>query len=165
MKYKAKLGAMFGNDKAQVYGEELERIQIKNGGILTPQIVVEEASKKTSPIHNFFEWNKDLAHEKYLLHQARLLINTIEVVVSFNGDEKTISRYINVTKESPDNGKTRFYAIAEKVLSNEELRKQVLERAISEMDYWKEKYKTYKELSPVFQAIGITKKRLKQIFV
>jgi hypothetical protein len=165
MKYKAKIGATFGEDKAQVFGEELEKIQKMNRGILTPTMVVEEARKKNSPLHSYFEWDKDLAHEKFLLHQARLLINSIEVVVSFNGEEKEIRRYLNVNQDSCDNETTtRVYAVTEKVLSNEELRNQILSQAISEQEYWVERYKTYLELSPIFEAIEKTKTKLK-IFI
>jgi len=162
MKYKARTGATFGEEKAQIYGEELERIQKENGGLLTPSLVIEEARKKSSPIHNYFEWDKDKAQEKYLLYQARQLINSIEVVVSFNGEEKEIRRYLNVTQQNEtDEEPERVYAVTEKVLSDSELRNQVLERAIREVEYWKEKYKTYKELSPIFTAIENTKKKIK----
>lgn len=160
MKYKARIGAQFGDDKAQIYGEELERIQKKNGGILTPQIIVEEAKNKKSPIHNYFEWDKDKAHKKFLLHQARMLIGTIEVIVNFNGEEKAIRRYLNVTSESLGEETTRDYMVIEKVLSDKELKNQILEQAIAEIDYWKEKYKIYKELSPIFASIELTKKRI-----
>lgn len=161
-RFRAKEGASFGNDKAQVYGNELERIRKENAGILTPQIVVEEAKEKSSPIHNFFEWNNDLASEKYRLSQARQLINHINVIINHKGTKKEQRAYLNVTKaiEENDEDIQRIYVTIERALSEPKLRKQTLNNAIREIEYWKEKYKDYKELSVIFCAIRKVKNRL-----
>ena len=160
--FKAKEGASFGEDKAQIYGEELEKLQKINDGKLTPKYVVEVAKDKSSPIHDFFEWDNNKASEKWRLHQARQLLNSIEIVITYNGKKEEIRRYFNITKVEEDNDDTkRVYIIMEEALSNPKYKKQILQRALEEIEYWQKKYSQYKELSMIFKSIEKTKQRIK----
>jgi len=47
-------------------------------------------------------------------------------------------------------------------MTEPELRKQVLERALKEVEYWQQRYMDYNELGKIFVAIKITKKKLKK---
>jgi len=51
-------------------------------GQLTPSSVVEEAKKKSSPLHDLFEWNVKKAAETHWLHRAREIIGAVEVIVT-----------------------------------------------------------------------------------
>lgn len=60
---------------------ELDRI-IAEHGTLTPEIVVQEARKKTSPLHGHFEWRDSVAAHIQRLAQAREIINGVRVVIT-----------------------------------------------------------------------------------
>lgn len=60
----------------------LAEIAKANGGILTPESVVEDAKSKQSPLHGQFEWNVKKAAHQYWLDQARNLIRTVRVAVT-----------------------------------------------------------------------------------
>lgn len=160
MKYKAKSGASFGDDRAQIYGKELEKIE-KKFGLVTPKIVVQEAKNRKSPLHDYFDWDTKNAAEKYWLVQARTLINHIEITVTMNGEEQEVRAYLNVTSTETNGNTEQVYVTVEKALTDEEYKKQVLETAIREIEYWKYKYSQYKELSEIFDAISNTKNKFK----
>jgi len=155
--YKAKEGATFGKDKAELYGKALEDIEKKHNGILTPSVVLNEARNKSNPLHNYFNWNNNDAGEKYRLVQARLLINHIEIVIVHEGTEKETRAYVNVSNVTEEGDKNQIYVTVERALTNKEYRRQTLANAIREAEYWKNKYKEFKELSSIFQAIKKTK--------
>lgn len=46
-------------------------------GTLTPANVVDAARAEDHPLHNRFEWNDDVAAEKWRLNQARQLIRVV----------------------------------------------------------------------------------------
>ena len=48
----------------------------------------------------------------------------------------------------------------EQVLSEPELKKQILKRALEEVGYWQETYKDYQELTRIFSAIKETKRNV-----
>ena len=56
-------------------------------GKLTPPIVVERARKKSSPLHELFEWNDGIAGHAYRLKQARDLIRRVHIIVVQNDVE------------------------------------------------------------------------------
>jgi len=60
--------------------EELSRIYKKYGG-LKASIVLKEAEKKTSPLHDDFLWDDEAAAHEYRLVQARTLIKRIGHIV------------------------------------------------------------------------------------
>lgn len=161
--FRAAKGAQFEYEKAQIYGQELERIRKENGGVLTPQLVLNEAKDKNNLLHDYFEWDNTVAADKFRINLARHLINHIEIVIVSNGTEKQQRAYLNVTKANENNDEEvqRVYVTIEKALSEPELRKQVLANALREAEFWKEKYHDYKELSEVFLAIDKTKKKIK----
>ena len=69
--YKARPTSNFNDKQAENYGAELERLQEKMK--LTPENIVVAASKKRSPLHDYFEWDNGKAGQKYRLWQARYL--------------------------------------------------------------------------------------------
>ena len=150
--YVASAGAPFSEKKAQAYGEYLAKIE-KKEGILTPAKVVEKARSEKSIIHNYFEWEDSIAGEKYRIHQARQLMNHIEVEIIDNGDteNKTIKMFhnIQIIEESKDRG----YLSLSSIINSNDYRDQIIDRALAELVGWKKRHQQYSELKPVFVAI------------
>jgi hypothetical protein len=64
---------------------ELARIQAEHGN-LTPEMIVEEARSRTSPLHHLFEWDNRVAGEKYRLGQARVLVRIVREEIGEDDD-------------------------------------------------------------------------------
>src|SRR5580765_2008829 len=90
LRYTFREPGIFHNNKEadpDAIGQELTRIKDANKGRLTPQSVVEEARKRSNPLHRHFEWNDKTAAEAYRLDQARTLIRIVQVEDTDNGDK------------------------------------------------------------------------------
>lgn len=128
--------------------KELKRIARSNGGLLLPEKVVEAARPKTSPIHSRFEWDDSEAADRYRLWQARQLIKVC--VEQVQGVSKPTEVFVSLKTDRADAG---GYRITTDVLSDEEMKAQLLRDAVEELQIFKIKYRRLKELSDVFDAI------------
>ena len=128
-KYKAKKGAGFNDDDAQVIGQTIEDLRDSKGHI-TPIEIVENAKNKKSPIHNFFEWEESKAAEQYRLQQARNLVNHIVEIVVIQGEEIEQRSFFSVNVEN--NGKV--YVTLKDAIENEDYREQLLNKAITQLE-------------------------------
>ena len=136
--------------KAQVVGEHFERLE-KQQGHITPKIVLESARSETSAIHPCFEWNDDVAAEKYRETQAGLLIRNLTVKMIETGEKQTepVRAYVSI-KQSDS---SEFISL-QNVLKDDELTQQMLEQAKNELNAFVKKYSALQELSKVFEAIA-----------
>ena len=172
--YRARKGAPFGDKKAEVYGRELQSVRERRGE-LTPAIVVEEAKSDDSPLHDRFEWDDTEAARKHREHQARYLMNRIEVVVEVRGERRETRAFqqvlVNVETRKPPRGKEARKAIksAEKgsfdrsfgskyatvfeVSEEPNFRKQAIARALGELNRWRKRWAEYTEFDAVFEAV------------
>jgi len=144
-------GAVFGNKKAQTYGECLNKLETKHGN-LTPDLVIKEAKAKKSPIHDYFDWNDTSAARKHRKWQARQLISTIKV--EYIHDDRTITtkQFHNVTIERGESA----YVSLQVAMTNIDYREQIINTALKEVKAWRARYKEYKELGDIFSAIDRT---------
>ena len=76
--------------------------QLERGGRLTPAQVVEAARDESSPLHTHFEWDDSAAAESFSIDQARRLIRSVQVVVTYETHEYVIPRYLRDTAAPPD---------------------------------------------------------------
>lgn len=60
--------------------EAIHALENKRGQI-APRQVVEAAKRKSSPLHDLFDWNVTSASGKWWLHQARLIIGAVTIQV------------------------------------------------------------------------------------
>lgn len=160
--YKAALGAMFNDEKAQVYGGAIDALQKRLARIVTPGDVLKEARKKRSALRGYFEWDDGVAGEKFRLHQARELVNHIEVaIVDDLGEEETTAAFIHVRLSDDDSEKTKGYLPQEQVWQNQELAEQVVKRAMKEAIGFRDRYRQYEALAKINQAITETAQELR----
>jgi hypothetical protein len=136
--------------------DELKRLAEQNGGDLKPKAVVTAARHEDSPLHNQFDWEDSAAADKWRLHQARQLINA---VVSYeklgDGTEVAVRVFVSLTpdREAEDGG----YRVVSTVMSDADLRRQLLADALAEMKRFQAKYRDLHELSKVFAALDEVK--------
>lgn len=130
---------------AQVAGEELQRIYSERG-VLEPATVVEESRNESAPLHGCFEWNDEVAAEKYREDQARFIIRTITVKSEPTNTIPTeVRAFVSVQRE---------YKPIEVVVENEDLMSALLKTAAEELTAFKRKYNKIEQLKDVIEAIG-----------
>lgn len=153
MVYKAARGARITDEQAQRFGERIETLAEGGNGSVTPEVVYEDAKKKRSPLHEYFEWDDSAAAVSFRLGQARELLRGITVVVmKEDGTEDEIRAFHHVVITGSEDVSESTYAPVARVLSEDDLRRQVLARAMHEFEQWRKRYNQYKELAPLFKA-------------
>ena len=140
--------------KLDIVTKELLAIAGNNGGLLLPQTVVESARPIRSPLHSRFEWDDSTAGEKYRIWQARQLIRV--AVEMIPGMASTTEVFVSLSSDRIDgNG----YRIQTEVFKDEDLRNQLLQDALDELEIFKIKYRRLVELNKVFSAIKAVKRK------
>lgn len=145
--YKASAGAGYNDSQAQIIGKELARIGQGREKDVTPELVVETAVLKRSPLHDFFEWDNGVAGEKYRVFQARNIINHLRVIIWTDAGELPETKAfhnINFAVSSEDeNGESiRIYRPVEE-LNDETIRADIIKNALRELRNWRDRYKEY----------------------
>lgn len=136
----------------------LKQIASRNGGILLPQKVVKAAEPKTSVLHSEFTWDDSTAAYEYRLWQARSLINVCVEFIQTNGDKREMRVFVSLRQDRDKGG----YRLLENVISRKSLRAHLLEDALAEMTYFREKYKGLKELAEVFDVMESVEKKIRK---
>lgn len=115
-------------DKQKLIADRLARIAKHNGGILTPDAVLEDAKSEASPLHEQFTWDDTEAAHQWRLEQARTLIRSVKVEIQT--ETKTVStvRYVR----SPEaTGRQQGYADVTKLRTREDLAREALRRELA----------------------------------
>lgn len=127
---------------------------------LTTGALLEEARKRTSPLHHLFEWNDSKAAEQWRLQQARIIINQVKVVI----DEKEYSQWENVTVHVIDDDgeiqNKRVYKPIEEIMETPALRDQLIANSLRQLRYWEEQNEKYQELRPIISTAQKVRRRL-----
>lgn len=131
--------------------KELQRIARLNGGLLQPEAVVDAARNKTSPLHSRFEWNDGKAADAYRLWQARQLIRVSVTMIGGDEDQEPERAWVSLKSDRYE--ERGGYRSLVSVLSDEEMRAQLLHQAQEDMEGFREKYKRLQELSEVIEAM------------
>ncbi len=138
-KYSWKVGGasfLVENMDANKVGKELESL----GENITASGVVALARKKKSEMHDYFEWDNEIAGEKYRESQARKLIQLIEVTFTKDDEEiKPVRAYVNVKQCSG-------YSPIEDVVQDVDVYQMLLDRAYEDLRIIKNKYAELQEI-------------------
>lgn len=135
--------------------QELRRIAQANGGILLPEKVVAAARPKASPLHSRFCWDDTKAAEQYRIWQARMLIRVTVNVVPETGLNERV--WVSL---KPDSALGAGYRSMVDVLSDDDMRAQLLQDALADAALFQEKYLRLNELAEVFAAMEQVTKKL-----
>lgn len=128
--------------------KELNRISQENGGLLLPENVVKAAKTKTSPLHKHFEWDNTRAAAEYRLWQARQLISVCVQILP--GVTEPVSVFTSLSTDRSSGG---GYRTTVAVCSNAELREQMLQDALHDLNTFQRRYAHLRQLTEVFSAI------------
>jgi hypothetical protein len=154
MVYTFKRGSRLTGD-AQAVGETLDALKERDGE-LRPEAVEREARKRRSPLHDLFEWDDTAAALQHRLGQAAHIIRCI-IVVDDPLVPEAHTAYVRV--EVDDNGgvdeepvRRSSYQRTVDVMTDDELRKQVLDRARKEHTAWEKRYENLLEVAEICAA-------------
>ncbi len=157
MKYELVKGFNLHND-GQLVGETLNNIREKHGGIIKSQFVVDESQPDDAPLHECFEWDNDIAANEHRKAEASKLIRSVRVVTENTDDElPTITRaFLRV--ETEENG--NCYMSSAHVMSQDELRQQVISDAVDLLIRAKSKLKEFRDLERFYTGIETVEQEL-----
>lgn len=131
----------FKADPNKVYQEILNI-----GASASPQSIVDAARDESSELHKCFDWNDATAAESWRRQQARLIVCNLVYTRSSTDDTPTEVRVIeSVSRET--------YKPSVMIIQNDNEYKQVLDRALSELRAWENRYSYIKELVPIIEKI------------
>lgn len=144
--YTWKSGSRIKGD-AQESGELMERLSATEEG-LTARTLLEANRAEGTPLHDDYEWIDEVAAENWRLQQSNHFLNCIQtVIVSKETGEEMPVRAVHITTE------LHKYEPIEVILQEHDKYEALLRNAKAELETFKRKYNTLKELSPVFAAI------------
>lgn len=141
MVYQFKAGSRIKADP-QMAAEVLEKLDADNN--LNAKALVFISRPKDAPLHNEFEWDDSIAAEAYREHQARHIINSLEIV---REEKEPVRAYFNIQRTEAN------YQHITSILKKVDAREQLFRTALSELIAFKKKYATLTEFSKVFDAI------------
>lgn len=118
----------------------------RGGGRLEAADVVESARAKSSPLHRYFEWNDTKAAAEYRLAQARLLIRSVEVIYETPRGDIRVRPFVHVPERDA-------YCDTTEVMRGQQLRGVLVARALGELESWRRRYKSFRELAAVHAAV------------
>lgn len=114
---------------------------------VTPENVLNKARNKKTELHKCFEWDDSVAGEKYRLIQAREIIRHFVIVTSEDKEDAPKIRSYQITTTTNKYEPTRLF------IQKPDEYTALLERAKSELEAFKQRYKMLSELEEIFAAI------------
>jgi len=140
---------------------ELEAVRLtSNDGLLHWQAVVSAARRPSNALHRYFDWNRDRAMQSYLQQQAQELISSYTIVVETSRGERIRTRgYVALTTDRESGG---GYRSVLDVLSDRDLKKQLLADAFADLLAFKQRYKRLSELAELFGVVKKIGKKLRR---
>ena len=136
---------------APVVGAELQRIYREEGSI-TAASVVDAARAPDAVLHTAFEWQDDLAADRYRESQARALVRAIVLVPEPEKGEVAPLIRAFVSLSAPDSPRTRFYKPMLEALSDPVEAEEVKTRLRHELLNLRRRYMDLLEVTEIMQV-------------
>ena len=135
---------LFRADPEKVFNEILAI-----GEEATPAQIVEAAKDESSELHKCFTWDDTEAADKWRLFEARQVARLLVTYTEDDEEEKEPIRLLHKPDRDSDTG----YKQTALIVLNADEYKALLRQAKAELDAFRKKYKTIKELDRIFAAI------------
>ena len=100
----------------------LHDLERANDGLLLPDVVVEDARREDSPLHDIFEWDDAKAAHAHRLEVARQLIRSVRYEEKTTKTEISTPHYVHVTVAGQRSG----YMSVDTVRDSDALSREVL---------------------------------------
>lgn len=132
---------------------------------VTPKDVLADAHDRSSPYHDYFEWNDKKAAAKQRLHQARQLLGNLKVIYHDElGNEVKVREYVRLVSESPATHELRSgYFPRVRAMSNSDLEQQCVEGAIKGLESWQTRWRGFKRIEAAYAGVQATLSQLRRL--
>lgn len=127
---------------AQIDGEMCERLAADDN--LSAKALLDANRPEDAPLHNAFEWDDSVAAESWRVHQARHIINSLEVVID---GKEPVRAYFNIVRTEPE------YRHIDTILQRQDTTQALLLTAYRELLAFRKKYSKLEQLAQVFAAV------------
>lgn len=146
-------GSKLSGDPSKCYAE-IERIKKKNGGSVKAIDLVEAAKPRNNPMHkDIYRLSDNDAVLQHRLDVARKMLRSVEVVYE-EAPDKPVKAYEVITEPPKmDMPERKVYKSTKEILADQDMRDELLGRAIRDAIAYKRRYAILQELSQVFMAI------------
>lgn len=134
----------------------LRNIAKAHDGFLRAEDVVEAARTDASPLHSYFTWEDTEAAQHWRLFEAQRLIRVVVAVIP--GITKDPVRVFMSLKS--DRTPIGGYRTSVEILSNAQMREQMVREALDDMQMFRERYRMLRELADVFASMRKAAKKL-----
>jgi len=157
--YKWKEGSRIALDP-ELAGKELNDI----GKTITPEDVIEKAREESTELHKGFEWDDEAAAQALGLPQARMILNSLVLVVERQDlppDDAgmEIRVYENVRLENSE----RVYMPTKTALKTPDLREQVMGRLVADIEQAERTAENYEYLIGNLTSVKENLKKAKEL--
>lgn len=146
-----------GTRNAPEINAALMELAEARGGILKAEDVVEAARPEGSPLHSRFEWDNGKAAEHWRYWQARSMIAVAVDVIPTKNANKVTRAFVSLSLDRSNEG---GYRVMADVLSNDQLRKQLIDDAINQMAILRARFNSLEELGEVFNEMRRAEQKL-----
>jgi hypothetical protein len=154
-------GSFFKAD-ANAALKEIEALNKRHGGYAPDGSLVEHARSPKSVLHNDFEWNDEIAGNKFRLITEKKIKRSLVVVTEKLSDgqpEPTEVRLFQRAKIECGGKPQRIWLNTFDMLKDPEGRQQLVDNARKELEAFTHKYKALSELSDVLEPINLFLKK------
>lgn len=129
---------------------------------VTNRMVVDYATNPQTALHQAFEWDNEVAGDRWRLHQASELIRRQMTVVTVAGERRAVRMMVSLSTDR--RGEERGYRMMHDVMSDRE-RMQVLVRDCeTEYRAFRQKYHVLSEMvSEVMQRVDAEREQATQV--
>lgn len=130
--------------------EELETVrnQSEDGKLKAEEAVIWASNHPDSKLYNKLEWDDNKAGHEYRIWQMRKIIEVTVIIIPQTNEP--VQAYVSLYSDRNQAG--GGYRPITEVLSQDDLRKQLLRQALKEFTTWEQRYSNLQELDKIFKA-------------
>ena len=138
--------------KTALLRESIREI-IASNGHCTPELLLECARSKASPIHSFFEWNQRAAAEAWRLEQASTYLRNITIRLECGNSETVLTREFVHLPSEVNRGRGKYITIGQ-AIEDDEILDTVMNAAARDLRAFQERYALYQRLSGIRHQVS-----------
>jgi len=135
---------------AAVVGKEIERILM---GVpderVKPDMLVEAARNSRSPLHPMFDWDDNVAAEKWRKEQAGELLRAVVVIQEIDGVKTAVRRFAYIPSEE-----NRGYTTMAFAMKDPESADLIVAESLRYLEGWQRRFGIYSQLREEAAAVA-----------
>lgn len=139
----------------QIVGEEIQRIADSSGGLASKKAIVNESRPESAVLHDEFEWDDEVAAEKFRESQAGELVRSIvEVIVDpVTQNQRQTRAFVSVAIAPTNEENCRAYEAIDAVMADDDKRRLHINSCLMRLVRARDEYRNLNEFTMVWDAI------------